>query len=108
MDLYVGNIPFDATDVQLAQLFEQYGTVQSAKIIVERETQRSRGFGFVRMENASQAQAAIKGLNDYLWEVGGRGRNLSVRQAEARQQGSGGRPQDRRFDSRQGGTRNRW
>ena len=63
MNLYVGNLSFDATDEDLREVFEQHGRVESAKIIMDSYSGRSRGFGFVEMPDASEAQAAISGLD---------------------------------------------
>ena len=61
--LYVGNLPYDTTDASLQQMFEAHGTVQSVQIIMDRETGRSKGFGFVEMGSDQEAQAAIDALN---------------------------------------------
>lgn len=82
--IYVGNLPWRATDAQLAELFGAHGDVVEAKIITDRETGRSRGFGFVTMADAGAAQSAIQAMNGYALE----GRNLVVN--EARDQGGGG------------------
>jgi len=83
--IYVGNLPFSATDEDLTELFGQHGTVHSVALINDRETGRPRGFGFVEMDDA-EAQAAIAALNGY--EMGGR--NLRVNEAEDRRGGGGG------------------
>jgi RNA recognition motif-containing protein len=62
--LYVGNLPFSATEVEVNELFSKHGTVHSVALINDRETGRPRGFGFVEMEE-SAAQAAVQGLNGY-------------------------------------------
>lgn len=62
--LYVGRLPYTMTDDELQDLFAAYGTVVSAKVIMDRETGRSKGFGFVEMSNDEEAKAAIAGLND--------------------------------------------
>jgi hypothetical protein len=82
--IYVGNLPWRATDAQLSQLFGSHGEVTDAKIVTDRETGRSRGFGFVTMTSDDAAQAAIRALNGYSLE----GRSLVVN--EAREQGGGG------------------
>ncbi len=84
--LYVGNLPYDVTDADLEQLFNQHGTVQSAQVIQDRMTGRSKGFGFVEMDNDQEAQAAINELNgkDY------GGRALTVNEAKPREPCSGG------------------
>jgi RNA recognition motif-containing protein len=79
--LYVGNLPFQATGSDLEQLFAGYGEVQSAQVVEDRETGRSRGFGFVEMESDHEAQAAIDGLHDQ--EYGGR--RLTVNEARPRE-----------------------
>lgn len=77
MNIYVSNIPFKASDNELRELFEAYGEVTSAKIIIDRETQRSRGFGFVEMPDDASAKQAMTELNgsDFL------GKELSVNEA---------------------------
>ncbi|MGD9943330.1 MAG: RNA recognition motif domain-containing protein [Burkholderiaceae bacterium] len=82
--IYVGNLPWRATDAQLSQLFGNHGEVTDAKIVTDRETGRSRGFGFVTMASDEAAQAAIRALNGYSLE----GRSLVVN--EAREQAGGG------------------
>jgi RNA recognition motif-containing protein len=79
MNIYVGNLPFSVTEEGLRQMFEKFGEVQSAKLITDRETGRSRGFGFVEMDNA-EADAAIKELNNSEME----GRTLKVNQSQPR------------------------
>lgn len=65
MNIYVANIPYKATDDELRNLFAQYGEVSSAKIIMDKMTQRSRGFGFVEMKDDEGARAAMEALNNY-------------------------------------------
>ena len=79
MNIFVGNLAYSVTQADLQTLFEEFGAVQSAALISDRETGRSRGFGFVEMDNAD-ADAAIKALNGK--DVGGR--NIKVNQAEER------------------------
>ncbi|MCF8269397.1 MAG: RNA-binding protein [Crocinitomicaceae bacterium] len=79
MNMYVSNLSFRLSEQELGDLFSQYGEVSSVKIIKDRETQRSRGFGFVEMPNDDQAKAAMEALANY--EMGGRNINVS----EARQ-----------------------
>lgn len=74
--MYVSNLSFQITDDDLRKLFGQFGNVTSAKVINDRETGRSRGFGLVEMDSDTEAQAAIKGLNNK--EVGGRTMSVSV------------------------------
>ena len=86
--LYVGNLTFDVTDAALEQLFAPHGTVQSAQVIMDRDTGRSKGFGFVEMSSDQEAQAAIAALSGK--QVGGR--NLTVNEAKPREdRGGGGR-----------------
>ena len=77
--IYVGNLPFTTTDADLRQLFVKHGEVSSASVVMDRESGRSRGFGFVEMETAS-AEVAITALNGR--DVGGR--SLRVNEAESR------------------------
>jgi len=80
MNIYVGNLPYDATEAALQDLFSEYGEVERISIIVDRETGRPRGFGFVEMSDDAQAQKAIDELNEK--EYGGR--TLKVNQARAK------------------------
>ena len=73
--LFVGNLPYSATEEELRELFAQYGEVQSVKLITDRETGRPRGFAFIEMEDA-EAQAAIDALNGT--ELGGRNLRVDV------------------------------
>src|SRR5919202_781561 len=85
--LYVGNLAYGITDGDLEQLFASYGTVQSAQVIMDRDTGRSKGFGFVEMGSDQEAQAAADALNGK--EV--QGRNLTVNEARPKGEGGGGR-----------------
>ena len=88
--IYVGNLPFSATSESLNEMFSKFGTVESAKIVMDRDTGRSKGFGFVEMSTGDQAAAAIEKLNGS--DVGGR--SLVVNEArpmEPRTGGGGGR-----------------
>lgn len=76
MNMYVSNLSFHTKDEDLRKLFEQFGAVSSAKVINDRDTGRSRGFGFVEMDSDTEAQAAIKGLNNK--EIEGRAMSVSV------------------------------
>lgn len=76
MNMYVSNLSFQATEDDLRDLFEQFGSVSSAKVITDRETGRSRGFGFVEMEVADEARTAMEKLNDK--EIHGRAMSVSV------------------------------
>jgi RNA recognition motif-containing protein len=85
--LYVGNLTYSVTDSMLDQLFAAYGTVESAQVIMDRDTGRSKGFGFVEMKTDQEAQAAIAAMNGK--EVDGRA--LTVNEARARTEGGSGR-----------------
>jgi RNA recognition motif-containing protein len=80
--LYVGNLSYDTTDQELQELFAQYGTVQSANVVTDRYTGRSRGFGFVEMGSGEEAQQAIEALN----ELDFQGRKLVVNEARPKEQ----------------------
>jgi RNA recognition motif-containing protein len=100
--LYVGGLPYSVTDGQLQELFSAHGSVESAKVIADKFTGQSRGFGFVEMGSGSEAQAAISALNGTQYE----GRSLVVNEAKpqtSRNSGGGGAR-----DNRSGGGRNRW
>lgn len=86
--LYVGNLNYGVTSDDLQALFERFGSVQSAQVLSDRETGRSRGFGFVEMENDAEADAAIESLdgNDH------DGRRLTVNEARPRTPGGAGGP----------------
>lgn len=84
--LYVGNLAYGVTDSDLQQMFGQFGTVASAQVIMDRDTGRSKGFGFVEMGNDQEAQAAITGLNGKESD----GRSLTVNEARPKEGGGGG------------------
>lgn len=63
MDIYVGNLPYDAADADLQQLFQTHGTVTSARVIIDKMSGRSKGFGFVEMPNHAEAETAIEKTN---------------------------------------------
>ncbi len=87
--LYVGNLGYGVTDDQLRTMFAPYGSVQTAQVITDRDTGRSKGFGFVEMNSDQEAQAAIAGMNGQMAD----GRALTVNEAkpkEARPGGGGG------------------
>ncbi|MBS1751785.1 MAG: RNA-binding protein [Bacteroidetes bacterium] len=86
MNLYVSNLSFHVTDESLKDLFSPFGEVSSSKIIIDRQSGRSRGFGFVEMPDDNSAEKAIQGLNGK--EIDGRA--LSVTVARPREQRSGG------------------
>lgn len=78
--LFVGSLPWSVNDEKLKQTFEKHGSVVSAKVILDRDTSRSKGFGFVEMENSEDASKAIRALNNS--EIDGR--NIVVNEAKAR------------------------
>ncbi|HMN23950.1 MAG: RNA-binding protein [Ignavibacteriaceae bacterium] len=78
--IFVGSLPFSVSDTTLKETFEKHGSVLSAKVIMDRDTNRSRGFGFVEMENPTDATKAMKALNNS--EIDGR--NIVVNEAKAR------------------------
>lgn len=84
--LYVGNLPYSATEDELRSLFEQHGATSSVAVIMDRETGRSRGFGFVEFETEDSARAAQQALDGR--DMGGR--PLRVNEAQERQRGGGG------------------
>lgn len=84
--LYVGNLPFSITEESLSNTFSEYGTVESAKVIMDRNTGRSKGFGFVEMSTESEAQDAIKKLDGSDYD----GRPIRVNEAEPKRSGFGG------------------
>lgn len=94
--IYVGNLPFSATSENLNEMFSQFGTVDSAKIVMDRDTGRSKGFGFVEMSTGEEAAAAIEKLNGS--DMGGR--SLVVNEARPMEPRSGG------FGGGRGGNRN--
>jgi RNA recognition motif-containing protein len=97
--IYVGGLPFSTTEGQLEEVFSAHGSVESARVITDKFSGRSRGFGFVEMSSGGEAQKAIDGLNGTQLE----GRTLTVNEA---------RPQEKRSgfggDRNGGGGRNRW
>ena len=84
--LYVGNLGYGVTDADLAQMFGAHGTVESAQVIMDRDTGRSKGFGFVEMGSDQEAQAAIAALNGKESD----GRALTVNEARPKTEGGGG------------------
>jgi RNA recognition motif-containing protein len=81
MNMYVSNLSFHAVDEDLKKLFEEFGSVSSAKVITDKETGRSRGFGFVEMASDDEANAAMKGLNNK--EIQGRAMSVTVAREKA-------------------------
>lgn len=84
--IYVGGLPYSATDPQLHELFASHGTVESAKVITDKFTGQSRGFGFVEMSTSEEAQKAIAALNGTQMD----GRTLTVNEAKPQEPRSGG------------------
>ncbi len=93
--LYIANVPYQTTESELERHFQQCGTVSSVQIVKDRETNRSRGFGFITMGTDAEAQAAIEQLNGKPVD----GRELRVSEARPRED----RPQQKRFASRSNG-----
>ena len=107
--IYVGGLSYGTTDKQLEELFATHGTVESARVITDKITGRSRGFGFVEMSTSAEAQRAIQALNGTEFD----GRNLTVNEARPQQNrsgfgGGGGGGGARRGGGGGGGGRNRW
>lgn len=94
-NIFVGNLPYSATEEQLQSLFEQHGAVSRVKIITDRDTGRSRGFGFVEMDNDEEGDRAIEATNGADMD----GRSLNVNEARPRRDNYGGGG---------GGGRGRW
>jgi RNA recognition motif-containing protein len=86
VEIYVGNLPWSVTDDSLVSLFSTHGKVGRAKVVMDRDSGRSRGFAFVTMDNDAEGQAAITALNGKPLE----GRSLTVRKAEPRPERTGG------------------
>ncbi len=100
LKVYVGGLPFSATDSQLNELFAPHGTVASAQVIIDRTTGQGRGFGFVEMSTEQEAKAAIGALNGTQMD----GRTLTVNEAKPREPRSGGGG----FGGGRGGGRDRF
>jgi cold-inducible RNA-binding protein len=83
--LYVGNLAYSMTDASLQERFAEFGAVQSAKVMMDRDSGRSKGFGFVEMETSDAAQAAIRGLNGKMIE----GRDMVVNEAKPKESSGG-------------------
>jgi len=82
MNIYVGNLPYSTGDAELRDAFERYGEVEDARVVQDKQTGRSRGFGFVEMPNDSEAQTAINELNESDMD----GRTLTVNEARPREE----------------------
>ena len=85
--LYVGGLPYSTTDMQLEEIFSAHGTVESAQVIIDKFTGRSRGFGFVEMGTSDEAEAAVNALNET--DLGGR--TITVNEARPQRRDFGGR-----------------
>ena len=104
MNIYVSNLSFNTNDAELQDLFSKFGTVTSAKVITDRETGRSRGFGFVEMSSEEEGKDAMLGLNNK--EIEGRAMSVSVaKEREERSSGGGGYSNNRGGG---GGGNRRW
>ncbi len=103
MNIYVGNLPYSITEDELRAAFERYGAVSSAKIVIDRETGRSKGFGFVEMPDQDEAEAAVKALDGAPLN----GRPARVNPAKPRTAGPGGPGGPRRPGGGPGGPRPR-
>lgn len=86
MDIYVGNLPYSATEADIRDIFSAFGDIQSAKIITDRETGRSKGFGFVTLADQSRVNDAVEALNGTDFQ----GRPLKINPSEPRPSGGGG------------------
>ncbi|MGB1242976.1 MAG: RNA recognition motif domain-containing protein [Chitinophagales bacterium] len=95
MNIYVGNLDYQITEEDLRDIFEEYGVVTSTKVVIDRESNRSKGFGFVEMQDQAEGQKAIEELNEAELE----GRTMRVNVARERT--------DRRGGDRRGGNRGR-
>jgi len=111
MNIYVSNLSFNTSDAELQDLFSTFGEVASAKVITDRETGRSRGFGFVEMPSDDEGKAAMSGLNNK--EVEGRAMSVSVAKEREARTGGGGFGGGRSgggggYSSNRGGGNSRW
>jgi len=116
MDIYVGNLSYQTDDQQLRELFEQYGSVSSSRVITDRFSGQSKGFGFVEMPDTAEANAAIQALNEQ--EFMGRNLRVNESQPKPRRDGGGfgggnggfggGRDRDRDRGGRDRGDDRRW
>jgi RNA recognition motif-containing protein len=97
--LYIGGLPYAATDERLREVFAEHGNVESANVIVDRQTGQSRGFGFVEMSTEEEAQAAVRGLHETLMD----GRTITVAEARPKDDRGGGGG-----GGGGGGRRDRW
>lgn len=105
MNIYVSNLSFNTSDTELNELFSTFGEVSSAKVITDRETGRSRGFGFVEMPSDDEGKAAMLGLNDK--EIEGRAMSVSVAK-EKTERSNGGGGNRGGYSNNRGGGGGRW
>jgi cold-inducible RNA-binding protein len=105
-NIFVGNLDFNTSEDELRQLFEAYGQVDRVAIMTDRDTGRSRGFGFVEMASAEDGEKAIAGLNGS--QVGGRTLNVNEARPKPERTGGGGGGGGRGRERSGGGGRNRW
>ena len=103
-NIFVGNLSFNTNEDELRQLFESYGQVDRVSILTDRETGRSRGFGFVEMSSNEDGEKAISALNGS--QIGGRTINVNEARPKAERVGGGGGGRDRGHGG--GGRRDRW
>lgn len=99
MNIFIAGLSYNVNDADLNALFEEYGAISSAKVIMDRATNRSKGFGFVEMDNADEANKAILELNEAEYD----GRTLSVSEARPRQERS-----NNSYNNNRGGYNNRY
>ncbi len=106
MNIYVSNLSFNTSDAELSELFSAFGEVSSAKVITDRETGRSRGFGFVEMPSEEQGKDAMLGLNNK--EVEGRAMSVSVAKEREERSSNGGGSRGGYGNNRNSGGGGRW
>src|ERR1700754_3535872 len=106
MNIYVSNLSFNTGDAELNELFSAFGEVSSAKVITDRETGRSRGFGFVEMPSDDEGKDAMLGLNNK--EVEGRAMSVSVAKEKTERSGNGGGSRGGYSNNRNSGGGGRW
>jgi cold-inducible RNA-binding protein len=105
-NIFVGNLDFNTSEEELRQMFEAYGQVDRVSIMTDRDTGRSRGFGFVEMTNTEDGEKAIAALNGT--QLGGRTLNINEARPKVDRGGGGGGGRDRGGRGGGGGGRNRW
>jgi len=106
MNIYVSNLSFNTSDAELSELFSAFGEVSSAKVITDRETGRSRGFGFVEMPSEDEGKEAMSGLNNK--EVEGRAMSVSVAKEREERSSNGGGSRGGYGNNRNSGGGGRW